>query len=61
MLNAIPKAFFAYASSGQTLKEAIQDAVPILNKNRQADITFKRTAIQDAVPIGCIETQSFQQ
>ena len=28
-----PKAFFAYPFSGQTLKEAIQDAVPKLNKS----------------------------
>lgn len=32
MKNINPKAFFAYASSGQTLKEAIRDAVQKINK-----------------------------
>lgn len=39
MANTIPKAFFAYPSSGQTLKEAIQDAVPKLNNSRLVNIT----------------------
>ena len=38
MSNTIPKAFFAYPSSGQTLKEAIQDAVPKLNKSGLVNI-----------------------
>ncbi|MYK23011.1 hypothetical protein F4054_12235 [Candidatus Poribacteria bacterium] len=38
MLNTIPKAFFAYPSSGDTLKEAIRDAVPKLNKSRLVNI-----------------------
>ena len=38
MANTTPKAFFAYPSSGQTLKEAIQDAVPILNKSKLVNI-----------------------
>ena len=38
MKNTIPKAFFAYPSSGQTLKEAIQFAVPKLNAGGQVNI-----------------------
>ena len=38
MNNTIPKAFFAYPSSGQTLKEAIQIAVPKLNRSGQVNI-----------------------
>lgn len=38
MANTIPKAFFAYPSSEKTLKEAIQDAVPILNKSGLVNI-----------------------
>ena len=38
MNNTIPKAFFAYPSSGQTLKEAIQFAVPKLNASGQVNI-----------------------
>ena len=38
MSNTIPKAFFAYPSSGDTLKEAIRDAVPKLNKSRLVNI-----------------------
>lgn len=38
MTNTIPKAFFAYPSSGQTLREAIQKAVQILNINGQVNI-----------------------
>ena len=38
MANTIPKAFFAYPSGGDTLKEAIRDAVPILNKSRLVNI-----------------------
>ena len=38
MKNVIPKVFFAYASSDQTLKEAIQDAVPNLNKSGHVKI-----------------------
>lgn len=38
MPDTILKAFFAYPSSGKTLKEAIQEAVPILNKSRLVNI-----------------------
>ena len=38
MANTIPKAFFAYPSSGDTLKEAIQDAIPKLNKSGLVNI-----------------------
>lgn len=38
MVNTIPKAFFAYPSSGQTLKGAIQDATPKLNKRGHVNI-----------------------
>ena len=38
MANTTPKAFFAYPSSGDTLKEAIRDAVPKLNKSRLVNI-----------------------
>ena len=38
MANTIPKAFFAYPSGGNTLKEAIQDAVPKLNKSGLVNI-----------------------
>ena len=38
MSNTIPKAFFAYPSSGQTLKGAIQDATPKLNKRGHVNI-----------------------
>ncbi len=38
MANTTPKAFFAYPSSGDTLKEAIRDAVPKINKSRLVNI-----------------------
>ena len=38
MANTIPKAFFAYPSGGDTLKEAIQDAIPKLNKSGLVNI-----------------------
>ena len=38
MANTIPKAFFAYPWGGDTLKEAIQDAVPKLNKSGLVNI-----------------------
>lgn len=38
MVNTIPKAFFAYPSRSPTLKEAIDVAVPELNKNGQVEI-----------------------
>ena len=38
MANTIPKAFFAYPSGGDTLKEAIRDAVPKLNKSGLVNI-----------------------
>ena len=38
MSNTIPKAFFAYPSSGQTLKGAIQDATPKINKRGHVNI-----------------------
>ena len=46
MENAIPKAFFAYPSSGKTLKEAIQDAVPKLNAARHVHVqTWEKCSI----------------
>ena len=38
MVNTIPKAFFAYPSRAPTLKEAIDVAVPELNKKGQVKI-----------------------
>ena len=46
MENAIPKAFFAYPSSGKTLKESIQDAVPKLNAARHVHVqTWEKCSI----------------
>ncbi|MDE0324983.1 MAG: hypothetical protein OXN27_13800 [Candidatus Poribacteria bacterium] len=38
MANTTPKAFFAYPSRGDTLKEAIRDAVPKLNRSNLVNI-----------------------
>ena len=45
MANTIPKAFFAYPSSGRTLKESIQEAVYKLNAASGVNMTWEECNI----------------